>query len=351
MVFLGASCGSPKRYRKVVLYSPYGRDILQDLCEKFEAVYAEDEIPIRVEIHQFATASILERLEEERIRPRCDVWWGGEMTYFTDAKALGYLDPHPAAEIAEHMRPEHRDENYYWFGTSLSPHVILHNGRLDQSTVPQGWDDLLDPRFQGRIILRDAENSTIMQRFVCAMIAHFYEEATGPERGYNWLARLHRQCLPYATTTEELFSTLDEDREGEGTEGAAAVRQAALSIWPLADLMVRRKRYGYNFGYVVPEDGAPTFVEGIAIVRGAPHLETAKKFLDFVTSKENQLYLAGPESGYYRIPTRTDLGENLPEWLAPLNLDAIGLSVKWDLVRTHRKQWIQHWVQEIKPME
>jgi len=335
---LTAGCEKVERYRKVVVYSPYGQRILDDFKERFEAAYADEEIPIRAEIHQIAAPSILERLNDERIRPRCDVWWGGETTLFMDAKDLGFLDPHPAAEIAENIRPEHRDQNYYWFGTCITPYVIIYNKkRITEFNIPETWADLLNSRYNKRILLRDVVDSTIMQNFLCVMMAHFYERNSSNNEGYRWLSRLHSQCLPYSKTTEGLFAALNTGEE------------AVLSIWPLPDTMVRGVRYNYDFGYAVPTNGAPASVEGIAIVRGAPHLETAKRFLDFVTSRESQLYLAGPESGYFRIPTRTDLGEDLPEWLRSINWDTFFMPIDWDLVREHRGEWIDHWIQEIKP--
>lgn len=334
-----------KRIIRVVVYSPHGKQILADLERRFEALHRDDEVRIVIDPHYIRSQTLLERLMNERTKPRCDVWWGGPSTMFMQAKEKGLLEPYRTAEVADHLRDEHRDANYFWFGAFLSPHVIIYNHRkLSKEEAPKDWDDLLDPKWKGKIILRDPVSSGTMRTIFSAMMYRFVSQTGSPEKGYDWLRRLHANTRAYADTMESLFTELH------------AGETATVSMWELSDIILQRDWYGYDFEYIIPASGTPIVIEGVAILRGAPHPETAKKFFDFVTSRENQLYLAYPENEYFRIPTRKDLHGELPEWIGGIDtgadeFDKISMSVDWDVIRRHEAEWMAYWDQHIKTGE
>ena len=88
----------------------------------------------------------------------------------------------------------------------------------------------------------------------------------------------------------------------------------------------------------------------MALIRGCSHLETGKEFVEFVTSADMQLYLADPKSGYYRIPTRDDLGDRLPGWLKGVDVRDMlrKMPIDWNIVRRDRAEWIKYWDEKIR---
>ena len=58
-----------------------------------------------------------------------------------------------------------------WYGTFFAPEVIMYNSRrLDSASVPIDWDDLLDPRWKGKIIIRSPLASGTMRMIFCGLI-------------------------------------------------------------------------------------------------------------------------------------------------------------------------------------
>jgi iron(III) transport system substrate-binding protein len=84
-------------------------------------------------------------------------------------------------------------------------------------------------------------------------------------------------------------------------------------------------------------------IDGIAIIRGAPNEEEAKRFYEFVTTPESLAYAA---KKFYRIPVRTDLDRTqLPAWM---NEPFQRMQLDWDLLRKEGAEWLRFWDTEIR---
>jgi iron(III) transport system substrate-binding protein len=67
---------------------------------------------------------------------------------------------------------------------------------------------------------------------------------------------------------------------------------------------------------VYPQDGTVAQMEGVAIIRGGPNGEAAKKFVDYITSKNVREEIVRK---FFRRPARDDLDlSNLPGGMPPL---------------------------------
>jgi len=338
LVVSGCSKG-PRRYHHLVVYSPHGLEIVQDIAQRFELQHQNDEIGIRTASFSIPSHAILRQIEEERVQPRCDVWWGGSSLMFMEAKADGLLDPCPAAEVAAHLSLDLRDPDYYWLGTFVLPAVIVYNkAAIPDWEAPRDWEDLLNPKWKGRILIQDPVISEAMGQIFAALIQARSGSSGNPDAGYEWLRNLESNVLAHTENTDHLFARLNEGNP------------AAITIWTLPDVVVQRHRYNYNLGYVIPESGTPVLTEGVALIRGCSHLETGKEFVEFVTSADMQLYLADPKSGYYRIPTRDDLGDRLPGWLKGVDVRDMlrKMPIDWNIVRRDRAEWIKYWDEKIR---
>ncbi|MFH1739079.1 MAG: extracellular solute-binding protein [bacterium] len=339
-IVLAAGCSEkPNRYIRLVVYSPHGKEILEDFEHRFEFLHQNDEISIDVVPYQKSSQMILQQLLDEKTTPSCDVWWGGSTLMFMKAKEEGLLDTCPRAEVAAYLHIDHRDPQYYWLAAFLSPVVIIYNQqRVPAHEAPKDWDDLLDPKWKGKIIIRDPLTSESMQIILSALIYRFYRETGSPDAGYDWLRKLDTNIFAYADSTEGFFAELN------------TVTDATVGVWLLPDVALQRRRYDYRIDYVIPESGTPVLAEGVALVRGSQRMETAKTFIDFITSRESQLHLADPASGYYRIPSRNDMKEVLPEWLRDVDIDSMlkAMPIDWNVIQQNQAEWVAYWKQNIR---
>jgi len=77
--------------------------------------------------------------------------------------------------------------------------------------------------------------------------------------------------------------------------------------------------------FVVPVSGTPVLAEGIALVKGGPNLEDARRFYEFVTTPEALIFQART---FYRIPARKDIpADSLPQWMVAQPIRAMTLDL------------------------
>lgn len=313
-----AGCGARET---VVVYSPHGPDVLRDYERRFEAAYPE----VDVQWIDMGSQTVYERVKSERHRPRADVWWGAPSSMFIQAAAENLLEPHRPG-WAEGLDITLRDPEYRWLGVYRSPLAIVFNTRRHtRETAPQTWDDLLDPEWHGKITLRDPLPSGTMRTFIGAMM----QRAGDEDAGIEWLRRLHAATRSYMGNPQLLFDHMKRNEE-------------LVTVWLLADAMLQRERHGYPFDCVAPP-ATPVLIEGIAVLKDAPHPEWAARFVEFVTTPEA---LAHQAEAYAKIPTRADLEPDaLPDWIDELAVDP--LPIDWAEFARLEQARMNRWEKEV----
>jgi iron(III) transport system substrate-binding protein len=323
---LGAAAGCGDQ-PTLVVYSPHGVEMLGEFQKLYEAKYPG----AKVDWQDLGSETCLQRLQNERGRPLADVWWGGPVELFDAALADGLLEPYRPTWV-DQVDARHRHPQDLWTVTFETYEAIVYNAKLlKREEAPQHWDDLLDERWKGKVVIRAPLASGTMRTIFAAMIARQVKLAGSEAAGFEWLRKLHRNTKAYAVDPNQLNQML---ARGEGV----------VTLWNLTDAVLQRTRYGYAFDFVLPDEGQPVVPEGIAIVKGAPHAEEARRFYEFVTSKEALLLQA---RDFFRIPVRRDLAsEEKPEWLRGLKL--VPLDVDQELVRKKTREWMTEWDRSVK---
>ncbi len=311
---------------KLLIYTPHGQDLLRDFVARYNAIHPE----VEVQFLDMGSREILERVRAERNRPQADLWWGAAHTTFQTAAEENLLSPYRPA-WAGNIPITSRDAQDRWFGTYLTPEVIVYNSdAVKPEDVPKDWDDVLDPKWRDKILIRNPNPSDSMRAIFGAMIWRFYKDTGSPEQGYDWLRRLDSNVHEYTADGTLLMQKLVR-------------REGLISLWNLPDVWIHKEQRGFPVGYVFPASGTPVITDGIAIVRGGPNEAEAKRFYEFVTTPES-LTLAATK--YYRIPVRTDIDRTkLPAWM---NESVNEMPLDWDLLRKHSGDWLRYWDTEIR---
>jgi iron(III) transport system substrate-binding protein len=309
---------------KVVVYSPHGKDILVQFEQMFEEKYGVD-----VEWLDIGSQEILDRIRSEKNNPQADVWWGAPSTMFEQATAEGLLEPYKPS-YADALDEGFHDEEWYWSGTSQTPEVIMYNSKeISKEEAPKDWDDLLDPKWKDKIIIRYPLASGTMRTIYSAMIYRTYKDTGDPKEGYEWLKKLDENTKEYAANPEMMYNKI---AKGEGV----------LTVWNMPDTVMLKEQKNYPFDFVIPESGTPVLTEGIAIVKGAPHPKAAEAFYEFVNTQEAAKILA---EQHYRIPTRKDI-QDLPQWITETEIKE--MDIDWKVLEEKSDEWMKYWDENIK---
>jgi len=339
-IVLAAACGGeggsgdgagPARSRRVVVFTPHGQEMLDEYEAAFEAAYPDIDVVGRF----IPTGQILSQLRIDRASPKVDVWWGGTTAFFTQAKQEGLLEPYRPS-WAEAVEPDFRDVDDAWYAQFIQAPAIIYNVHIyDPRDVPQTWEELLDPKWAGKIVIREPLHSgtvkTIFTGLIWAMGGP--DRDTGP--GYAFLKRLDAQTRAYLPDPQALY-----DRVARSPAGY-------ISLWNVTDAIFQREANGYPFGFVIPRGPAPISLDPIAIVARGPNPAEARLFYEFVTSKEAGLRMA---RDHFRLLARRDIPpEAVPEILAAVKFEPLHV----DLAEFDRLQveWMRHWQDHIRSPE
>lgn len=320
------ACGESERV--LTVYSPHGPEQLEIFERRFEALYPG----VDLQWVDMGSQEVLDRVRSERANPQADVWYGGPEVFFFRAAEEGLLEPYRPA-WADSIMVEARGPDDQFFGVYLTPAVIVFNSdAVSRDSAPQDWDEILDPRWRQRVLIRDPVASGTM-RTIFGMIMYRGIQQTGDTAaGYDWLRQLDAQTKEYVLNPAILYQKL-------------ARQEGLVSLWNLPDVL-RVQVQGFPLDYVLPTSGTPVLVDAIAIVRGTQRPELARAFVDYVGSVEGQL-VAAREA--YRNITRTDIPtDSLPEWLIDVGDRLRPMHLDWQVLQSRGRDWMRYWDREIR---
>jgi iron(III) transport system substrate-binding protein len=323
---LFAGCGDGRS--PLVVYSPHGGDLLALMEKAFEAKNPT----VDVRWLDMGSQDVYDRVRSEAANPQADVWYGGPQTIFARGAKEGLLAPYRPA-WADAVPPQSRGPQDLYFASYRTAPVLVFNAKaVPADQAPRDWDDLLDPKWKGKILMRDPLASGTMRTLFGMILARSIAETGSPDRGWDWLRRLDGQTKEYLQQPALLIEKMTR-------------QEGLVTVWELTDLLWQRKR-GSPLDFRFAASGAPIIDDSIGLVKGAPHAETAKKFIEFVGSVEGQK-LAAQEA--FRLPARTDIPPaQLPDWAQGVLRDLKPAPVDWSLIEQHGQEWMATWDRTVR---
>lgn len=288
-------CGGDGR-TVLTVYSPHGKDMLEYYEQEFERAHAN----VDVQWVDMGSQEVLDRLRAEAANPHADVWFGAPAETFSKAAKENLLEPYRPTWTSA-TPPDARDARDLWYGTYYTPEVIAYNTEaVSAAEAPKDWDDVLDPKWRGKVLIRDPVASGSMRAIFGGIIARSIAQTGSPEAGYEWLRRLDANTKEYTLNPTLLYQKLGRQ---EGT----------ISLYNMPDIATLRERFNIPVTYVIPASGTPMLVDAIAIVRRTKRAAIARQYYEFVTTPEALLEAA---RRFRRIPVRTDIpADSLPSWI------------------------------------
>jgi len=325
-----AACGGGADAGQVVtVYSPHGREMLAAFEERFEAANPG----VDVQAVDMGSQEVYERIRNERANPQADVWWGAPSTLFEQAAADSLLQAF-VPTWAGALPPEAKHAAGLWHGNYLTPEVIAYNSAaIPAAQAPQDWDEVLDPRWKGQVLIRDPMASGTM-RTIFGMVIDRSLRATGDTaQGFAWLRRLDGQTREYVLNPTMLYQKL-------------ARREGLVTLWDQPDIDIIKKQYDYPIEYVIPRSGTPLLVDGVAVVRGAPNAELARRFVEFIGS---EAALAPAARDFFRLPARTDFpADSLTPHMRQVREQIRPEPLDWARLQREGNGWMSYWDEHVR---
>jgi iron(III) transport system substrate-binding protein len=255
-----------KKEGEVVWYTTFVVDqLVRPVAEAFQKKYG-----IKVTFLQtYSDAVALRVMNEGKAgRMQGDIFDGQSAP--ATLKKQGFVQQWVPDSVARLPKPYVDPEGYWAAATLLVVEPGFSTTLVPKGTEPKTWDDLLDPKWKGKMAWNSNPGGSTGSSFIGLVLHEF-----GEERGMDYLHRLAKQDI--TGVTSGAHDLLNQVIAGEYPIGLQLLNnQVAFST-----------RQGAPVSWI-PMQPALVIMSGISVIKGAPHPNAAKLLVDFNMSDEGQ---------------------------------------------------------------
>lgn len=146
----------------------------------------QEETGIQVEFLTGNDAELRERIAAEGEDTEADVYLTVDAGNLASAAEEGLFQPLDSPALREVIPENYRDPEDRWFGLAIRARTIIYNtDALTEAEAPKTYEEVADPKWEGRVCLRNA-NNPYQQSLVASLIAvHGEDETRAILEGWN----------------------------------------------------------------------------------------------------------------------------------------------------------------------
>jgi len=240
----------------VVVYSAVSPKVMTAFVEEFQ----KQNPGVKVDLINGGSGELLTRLNAEKANPRADVLVGPDIDVFDAAIDLfdGYKSKEDAAFPRTAVGP---DDKYYGFSTNFQA-FIVNTKMMPLDKAPQTWMDLTKPEYKGKVVIANPAQS-----------GSGYSQMIQILQLYGW--DVMDKIIGTGTFVTSSRLAYQNVAKGEVPVGLTSEFNILAS-----------KLEGFPVDFVYPKDGTALINDASGIVKGGPNPANARKFMDFINSKQ-----------------------------------------------------------------
>jgi iron(III) transport system substrate-binding protein len=255
---------------ELILYAClFDPDKLQVIFETFQQLHG-----VEVTCLDMSSGEALERIRAERENPQGDVLFGTTNLSHVNLAAEALTMPYQGAgwsQLPEGPLKDHegRWAGFYYgvIGFACSPERLAELG----AECPSSWEDLLDPVYQGEIVIASPAASGTSYTVLSGLA-----QLLGEDGAFEYLQAFDQNVAQYTES-------------GSAPGNLASQGEFAVGISFAHDIQVQQDK-GLPVIISFPEEGTPFEIGGISILEGAKNEAAAKAWIDYVFSEAFQRY-------------------------------------------------------------
>ena len=308
------SCGSGEQSNEVNVYTHRHYEVDQELFNRFT-----DETGIKVNVINASADELIQRLETEGENSPADVLITVDAGRLNRAHERGLLQPVTSAYLQTAIPSQYREPDGHWFGFTNRARIIAYaKDRVNPADIST-YEDLADPKWKGKVLIRSSEN-VYNQSLLASIII-----ANGSEQALEWANGVVSNFArsPKGSDRDQVKAIAS----GEGD--LAVVNTYYIGLLLNSDNEEERKA-GESVGLIFPnQEGRGTHVNisGAGVAAHAPNKENAIKLLEFLAHEHAQELLAKANFEYpiNENVKKADLLENWGDFRKDgVNLGSLG---------------------------
>lgn len=271
------------------------------------------------------------KLEAQKDNPQADAVCldNGPQSIAQDKGLLAPLNADIVTNLPEVKDFARQDGDVGVAYSSIAAGMVYDSEALAENGIPAptSWADLMDPRYEGHVVLTDISNTQGVQMLVTLA------ELNGGgvdniDPGFEAAAKVAKSS--FAISKQDDVSKFFQDDD------------AWVALWHSTGTRTAAKMTGLPLTFVYPDPQAVAIAQVISVVKGAPNEELANELINFMLSEDVQLAFAAEN---YQVP-RKNL--DLPAELAKeIGYDQELATMDWETINESRADWTKRWNTEV----
>jgi iron(III) transport system substrate-binding protein len=274
--------------KEVVVYSALDREFAEPVLNEFSR-NSGIRVLAKYDDESTKTVGLTNALMQEAGRPRCDVFWNNEIINTLRLEQKGLLEAYHSP-VADGYPAMYRSADGTWHGFAARARILIVNTKLvEESRRPKSIYDLTNSKWKGKIGIARPIAGTTATHVACLFAV------LGEEKAKAFFRELKENDVQILGGNKQVAQ-------------AAASGQIAFGLTDTDDAIIELERGGPVM--IVYPDREPyelgtLFIPNtLAIIKGSPHPDRAKRLVDFLLSPAAEGMLARGASA--QIPLNPD---------------------------------------------
>jgi iron(III) transport system substrate-binding protein len=327
--------GCPRSEPRVVVYCAQDQEFATAVFDTFRERTGLPIVP-KYDTEADKSVSLYRELIAEKSRPRCDVFWNNEILSTIRLQRQGLLEPYDSP-AAKPYPAEAKAADHTWHAFATRARILIVNTRLvAEKDRPRSLFDLTQPRWSGRVVMARPQFGTSATQAACLF------EVLGDERARKYYLDLKANAVQIAPGNKQVAEWVGKGTTPQGQEAAVGVTDT--------DDAMEEVRAGHSVALLYPDRDAPAggrmgtlFIPNtLAILKGSPNPEGARRLVDYLLSAEVEKRLAESES--HQVPLNPEVKATLPPAIETpgtvraMKVDFARAAERWDQVQQFLRQ-------------
>ena len=261
-----APTAAPEVTGTISVYSALNESTNNEFFKAFNVAYPK----VTVNVLPLAAAGELQtRIRTEKASPKADIFIGGSSEFHDPLGKEGLLEAYIAPN-AKDIDAKFKEATGLWTGwyTGIFG-FISNNTRIGEvSGKPATWDDLLDPKWKGKLVLPDPVKTGGGYIFIATQIFRFGKDEA---KAMDFMKKLHANIAQYVPTSPGALTLIDQGQF------------VGCPNW--AHDILTEKGKGNPIDLTIPTDTGFE-VGAVSIVKGTKNLAAAQALVNWSITKE-----------------------------------------------------------------
>ncbi|MCX7787494.1 MAG: ABC transporter substrate-binding protein [Spirochaetes bacterium] len=264
-----------EKKEKLMVYTSMKEVLIGELRDAFVKKHPN----VSFDYYSAGAGKIMAKIAAERQSKQlvCDVIWTSEIPDFIAMKKEGILEPYISPEAKNVVSPVSDPEGYFTAARLGTLGITYNTNKV--KNPPKTWQDLLKPEWKGGFAIANPALSGTAMVSIGLIVNTF---------GWEFIEKLKANGARMGQGSGQV---VDDTASGD-----------LLGCIGVDYITIDKIKKGAPLGIVFPPEML-VIPSPVAIFKGTPNLSAAKKFVDFLLSKEGQTIIANS----YTLPSRPDV--------------------------------------------